>query len=107
MFMKKEKKINEIMDNFDFEKVNDVMTKINWTWSNKGVPSIEQLKELALDMLNTAYDGVLKDETTKPHESYHAACGGFEATAMKGNKGKVKYLSLHFYVTQWSHSEWK
>lgn len=57
----KEKIINDIMSEFDFEKVLSVMTALNWRWaysmSPTGVPTLYEIKETARNLLNEAYDG--------------------------------------------------
>jgi hypothetical protein len=50
--------IDEIMDNFDFDKVHKVMTFLNWTWWNaaEGVPSTSELRQQARRLLRDAVD---------------------------------------------------
>jgi len=47
--------IEEIMDNFDFEKVHKVMTYLNWEWHHEGVPEISKLKRTAREDLKRTY----------------------------------------------------
>jgi hypothetical protein len=53
--MTKEEQIKIILQVFDFQKVRDYMISTNWTWGDGDmvVPSIEDLKEAAEDLLNT------------------------------------------------------
>ena len=44
----REQQIEYIMTTFDFKRVHDAMTKLNWTWSgSESVPSIRELKVTA------------------------------------------------------------
>lgn len=64
--------INSILDNFDFEKVHRVMSYLNWTWRNDGVPSVDYLK-------NEVRKLIVEALTSEDIEySYHIATGGFD-----------------------------
>lgn len=44
--------IEEILDEFDFEKVHRVMLALNWKWHDaKGVPAIADLRRMARSLL--------------------------------------------------------
>lgn len=46
--------IMEVMDGFDFRKIHESMTKLNWTWacSDGGrIPTIEELKFTAYSLM--------------------------------------------------------
>lgn len=59
-------KIDDIMDNFDFNKVETVMKATNWTWaSTHGVPVKHELRKQARELLKSVskyYDGELELE---------------------------------------------
>jgi len=87
-------RIDEIMDNFNFNKVEQTMKALNWQWSSiDGVPEEHELRKLARRLL--------KDISTKNVSQsdfrYTLATGGFKA---------IKYydggLELEFVVTSWS-----
>ena len=42
------KMIDDIIDNFDFKRVHSVMEHLNWKWVDKGIPSIDDLKDTSL-----------------------------------------------------------
>jgi hypothetical protein len=52
----KERTINAVMDQLDFEKIHTVMEVLVWTWRNQGVPSIETIKKQAYDLLEYAWE---------------------------------------------------
>lgn len=52
----KERTINEVMDQLDFEKIHTIMDVLDWEWWNQSVPSIETLKKQAYDLLEDAWE---------------------------------------------------
>lgn len=78
------KKINDIIDNFDFEKVHAYMTLIKWVWFCEGIPSVSELKETAKKLLIEAIE----------KEYAEIATGGFFVI----NDSKIGYLWLGFCI---------
>ena len=77
---------NEILNHFDFEKVQKAMCALDWKWlSSDSTPTLEELKETATYLMNEAYK-----ENTK------ISTGGFTASYKKEN------LELCFHVCQWN-----
>lgn len=100
--MTKVKMISEILEEFDFERVQFAMEALNWTWrGSKRSPTLSQLQETAENLLISAIDGIQKELDMKPDVSYLAGTGGFEATAALGEDLKLSYLSLKFVITEW------
>jgi hypothetical protein len=94
--------INEVLAHFDFEKVHETMTLLNWTWAGEGIPSIKQLKETADNLLNGAAEQVLSPTNTEHHEvGWISATGGFKAMAWKNKNGTLSRIQLEFIVTEW------
>jgi hypothetical protein len=86
--LSKEEHINYIIDHFDFKKVHSVMEFLDWRiimFDDKNepyrVPTIEELKERAKDLLDTAYSSYNDD-------FYSVSSGGFKATRFE------EYLEL-------------
>ncbi len=106
----KYEQIDEIMTNFDFEKVKKCMTLLEWTWRDEGIPTISMLRSAAMGRLITAYDGckdmIENDKDCSP-PTYHSASGGFFATATyyTGEEDFEEgiYLTLHFSVESWEN----
>lgn len=95
----KEKAINNIIENFNWEKVHWVMDALGWTWATtqNEVPSIGALLGCAMNLLHDAYDSALVEKTT-----YIKATGGFRATAFVDEETKEIYeLRLVFELTSW------
>jgi len=83
-------KIEDIMRNFDFEKVHDVMQYLDWHWVKVGVPTVEDIKAEAKRLLVDAC-----------YEKTTVACGGFRATyeATPGSEEGDEFIQLEFILT--------
>jgi hypothetical protein len=96
------KMIDDIMDEFDFYKVQEVMEYLNWRWAGEYV-TIDMLKEAAKRLLRTAAElrlGDYKDEHWE--QGIMSATGGFQAMAFcNEDKTKVDALDLKFVLTEW------
>lgn len=83
-----EEKIEQIMENFDFEKVHKVMVALEWEWhfgrGASGIPSVYTLKEEASRLLSDAW----MTKTT-------VSTGGFSAVY------DDCYITLSFIVEEW------
>jgi hypothetical protein len=79
--------IDEILDEFDFEKVHKVMVALDWTWHNTdGVPSIGDLRRMARSLLQ---------HVVSSREINTAASGGLTAFMHHG------VLGLRFEVSNY------
>lgn len=98
--------ITEIIEEFDFEKCCKVMLALDWGWRGQGSPSIERMKKFAIDILNSAINGVLtRENNTRCDVPYTASSGGFKAIAYKSRYGHLDFIKLEFVVTEWEVSE--
>lgn len=79
------KQIDEIMANFDFQKVLKVMRALDWKWQLKTV-TMKMLRDCALDHLNTV----------SGEDFYVSTSGGLYA------KRDGEYLRLSFEVDSWN-----
>lgn len=68
--------IDGIIEDFDFDRVHDVMEYMDWRWREKGVPSVEKLKKESLNLLQQAYIHYLEQNNNEPHS---IQTGGLEA----------------------------
>lgn len=86
--MERNEYIEEIMDFFDFSRVQKTMEALKWTWANtdEEFPQEYELRKQARGLL---YNLVLN-----PH-LYTSACGGFVAS--RYNDG----FSLDFVISKW------
>lgn len=94
--------IDEIMDEFDFNRVQRTMDYLNWKWVGESV-TVDMLKEEAKRLLKGAAEarlGQYKD--THWEQGIINGCGGFQAMAFcNENKTKIIGLDLKFIVTEW------
>ncbi len=89
--------IAEIMDTFDFEKVQKVMSFLNWRWAgaDAGVPSIVQIRSTAHNLLTSCLEAF--EQAGRPPEGMVYSTGGLTARIEVYEDGLTE-LSLLFYV---------
>lgn len=82
-----EDKLQELIDEFDFERVHSVMKAINWTWAGDGIPNQDNMIAMVKCLYNSIKDRVLK------HEYCYCASGGFK---LSFNPNEDNELNLVF-----------
>lgn len=89
--------LENVMDNFNFEKVHDVMVELNWCWVNANggelkVPTVLQLKASARRYLRRAFD-----------ECCIVGSGGLECSYHPpiDDEDPAGFLSLKFILEEW------
>lgn len=86
-------KIDDIMDNFNFNKVETVMKATNWTWvSTHGVPVEHELRKQARELLKSVSQHYVSELGFR----YAISTGGFKATKYYDGE-----LELEFIVAKW------
>lgn len=93
--------INEIIINFDFKKVYNVMRFLDWTWYGyKSSPTVDMLKEAAKKRLRNVYQLTL-DSNYK--ESHYVSSGGLRGVCTKylKNDEDIFVFELHFDCVNW------
>lgn len=91
--------IDEILDCFDFYKVEQVMKHLEWKWhSCGGVPERWDLRKSARESL----EQVATNLNTKASE-YYIGTGGFFAEGKLYPGDTKKYLKLSFVVSEWDN----
>ncbi len=80
--------IDEIMDNFDFQKVHTTMKALKWAWAGEGIPEIPSIKKQARRLLKDS----LKNKTCN-------ATGGFHVQYSSDENGE--YVHIMFVVADW------
>lgn len=94
--------VEEIMDNFEFEKVHEVMDALKWEWVDGNghfrVPSEKELRRRASEMLyqtiNSYLTGIMGGEDI--NDPARISSGGFECT-FDGES-----LNLNFVLADWT-----
>ena len=95
--------IEDILDEFDFEKVKKVMDLLDWTWcdADDGVPRIGELRKKARQLLKEcAFKVLLSSEIDT---DYCIATGGFRASAYKYDDNV--YFRLAYELASWDDFE--
>lgn len=102
--------IDEIIEHFDFGKVQTAMAALDWKWgSTQGGPSLpttKELKKAARERLEDAAKARLGDyESTYWEIPIVSSSGGFEARAWcNESKTQIVILDLAFKVATWDCS---
>lgn len=87
-------KIDEVIDNFNFETVRQVMKMLEWTYGfSEECPSTNELVTTARKLLSDAAERCENDS------DFFAETGGFRATAYRSKDGSLK-LHLGFIVEE-------
>lgn len=81
-------RVDYILENFDFNKVHQVMRFLNWTWRGEGVPTVEELKSTASYLLHCC-SIYLSQNPNENH--YSTATGGFEVVY---HEGRIRLLFI-------------
>ena len=89
----------DIINNFDFQRVHDVMKHLNWTWYPKGIPTVDNIIFGAREKIESVIKVCLLE--AKPDEEYFVSSGGLKATAIKNKYGQITFLQLEFVLTSW------
>lgn len=89
-------RIPEVMERFDFEKVQRTIEFLNWKWAHDNrPPSVEELESEAYRQLHEVIR--IYEERGRPASGMNVASGGFEARVDVYSSGNSA-LQLLFYV---------
>ena len=100
--MLEEKMIDDVLRHFDFRRCHNTMESLNWEWIGRGIPTVEMLKEAAIERLRSAMSGVKdKENRLSVNEPYACSSGGIKGTAWKNRYGHVAGIKLEFVLTEW------
>ena len=86
-------KINECIENFNFEQVKKVMDFLDWKWLDE-VPSMGQIMLHAQDYLNRVADKL------EQHEEYTISSGGIKVWGFIDDDGEIQF-KLSFILAEW------
>ena len=86
----KKEHIQQIINNFDFQKVYNVMCHLDWTWfDSEKTPTIERLKNNAFSLLKD-----ISDYNGEYEDYYSLSSGSFKAARYE------EHLELTFTVEE-------
>lgn len=92
--------IQEAIAWMEWGQVRKVMEFLNWTWDDNGVPEEDDLKQKALELLNSAYDEAeerIEYNTGVDCSEISHAAGGLAATISLVN-GEVYDVGILFVL---------
>jgi hypothetical protein len=99
--LNKQKAIDNIIENFNWEKVHETMVALNWRWwdSENAAPSIGALFRCATELLHDAYNRAEKEKC-----DCSSRTGGFHAWATVDDETKeIIELRLAFEICNWGY----
>lgn len=73
--------VQEVMNEFDFENMHNIMVLLKWSWYSHGVPTISEIEETALVLFDKLYKEVrdlTKEEKLELRTTY-VKSGGLSA----------------------------
>jgi hypothetical protein len=91
----------EILENFDFDRVAEVMQFLGWMWTTNDAPRVPDVNELRSEARKRCIEAISRAREI-PGKELHSSCGGFDAIAEVDEDGKI-WLTLQFVVTEWSN----
>jgi hypothetical protein len=94
-----QKMMFDIMNNFDYDKVHNVMKYLDWGWFGKGIPTVDDIRFAARERIESVIKACLSE--ANPNEEYFSSSGGLKATAIKDDYGQITFLQLEFILTGW------
>lgn len=88
--------VDEILDNFDFDKVVKVMEYLEWTWFSTGGETVyvSDARKFARQLLTEA----LRKVKVNTNDESNIASGGFRAEAETFLDDDKKYAKLTFEI---------
>lgn len=94
-------RIDEIMDWFNFEKVNTAMTALNWVWSGcDGVPDIQYLRNHVRKAMKHTFNEVVGGKTKSAYIT-----GGFNIQCIHDEEEDVIFFKVVFELADWMTDE--
>ena len=94
--------IDDIMDNFEFDKVHEVMEFLEWKWAlDDGycVPSINDLRRRSRQLIKDVVSNLERNEEC------NVSTGGFTVRGWKSSDDGKIFLELSFVLTNWDNYE--
>ena len=92
MTPKQQDAIDNIMDYFKFEQVQQVMELLNWEWAatEEGIPTLPELRQEARRLLKMAFE-----------EKTNVSTGGFYVRYELNDEDGSEFIQLMFVVEEW------
>lgn len=89
------KKVDYILSNFDFTRVQQAMIALNWKWMHYEIKSEdEQLRIPTIDRIRSTARDLLNKAATQPERLY--GTGGFEAERYEDGNLELRFVLAHY-----------
>ena len=99
-YEKEQDMITNILENFDFGKVQRTMEFLDWRWGFNEEPVTEEmLRRSAIIRLEDAMK--MAKNGKHSYTTYFSSSGGLKANAWKNRYGHIEAISLEFIVSDW------
>ena len=92
-------KYQEIEKDFDWMKVWHMMSVLDWTWHDEGVPTVNQLIECAYRLFTNGFEHINNPDTIEDHITISG--GGFHATTFLTYDEDILGLNLKFVLEEY------
>lgn len=87
------------LNEFDFIRVSQTMVCLDWQWYYNGIPTIDELRNVARKQIDSAIKGCINEGTA--NIPYFSSSGGLKATVEKNIDGQIDFIGLEFVVVNW------
>lgn len=99
--MNKEKAVEDILENLDFDKIHKVMTFLDWKWfDSEEVPTIGKICTTVQKNLSKTID-----EAVEKGENRTTKTGGFAYYVDLNEEKELDYVQVIFELTNWESYE--
>ena len=96
-----EKILRDFKVNFDWERVAEAMSLLDWQWvtgdGGIAVPNVETIKKHALDLVESTYASYVANG----YKPTTMSCGGFAVNIQYDEETKSDDVELEFVLTDW------
>lgn len=97
---KEQDMISEILEHFDFKKVQSTMEFLDWRWGlTLERVTEEMLRRSAIVRIEDAIQLARKGNNS--HSTYFSSSGGLKANAWRNKFGHIEAISLEFVLSDW------
>lgn len=98
--MQRHEAMQDVIANFDWDKVSQVMNYLNWVWRGEGVPDVDKMQSTAMYLMDAAYYEAARSNPVDGVREGRVATGGFEVHAYVDGAGVD--FRLAFVLADWS-----
>lgn len=98
--MQRYEAMQNVIANFNWDRVSQVMNYLNWVWRGEGVPDVNKMQSNAMYLMDAAYHEAARSNPVDGVREGYCATGGFKAHAYVKDTGVD--FRLAFVLADWS-----